>query len=84
MIDNLKENYGQFYYFLGLKSELCVIYGDSEMKKNSVVELDQYMKAMDLSSVFPETFKISALIMTVPATSSSVGRSFSCLRRITN
>ena len=84
VVDSLKENYGQFFDFLGLKSELCVTYGDSEMKKNSVVELHQYMKAMDLSSVFPETFKLSALIMTIPATSSSVERSFSCLRRIKN
>ena len=78
----LKENYGKYFDFECLKSELAVIFRDVDMHKDSVTQLCNYMLSFDLVDVFPEAYKLSKLIITIPASSSSAERSFSALKRI--
>jgi hypothetical protein len=49
-----------------------------------VCELHEYIRTQELHDVFPETFNLSKLILTIPATSSSTERSFSAQKRAKN
>ncbi|PNF40525.1 hypothetical protein B7P43_G08175 [Cryptotermes secundus] len=80
----LKENYGAFFDFVALKSELLVMFSDPDMAKDSVYDLHQYMYALQLSCVFPQIFKLCELVLTIPATSAADERSFSALKRLKN
>ena len=46
------------------------------------MELYQYIISLKLCSIFPETTKLIQLITTIPVTSATAERSFSCLKRI--
>ena len=78
----LKINYGMYFDFICLKGELSFIYADSDMKRENVFDLFEYIRNQDLDSVFPETLKLCKLILTIPATSVSSERTFSSLKRI--
>jgi hypothetical protein len=79
----LAENYGARFDFARLRSELVAVYSDPEFSRN-VCDLHDYIRTQELDDVFPETYKLSKLILTIPATSSSTERSFSALKRIKN
>ncbi|XP_063231899.1 zinc finger MYM-type protein 1-like [Bacillus rossius redtenbacheri] len=79
---SLKKNYGKFFDLPSLRSELYVLFTDSDMHKCTVSDFQLYLVASELSDVFPETLKLSKLILTMPATSASAERSFSALKRI--
>jgi hypothetical protein len=65
------------FYSFSLKSELLVKFSDTDMAKDSVYDLHQYMYALQLSCVFPQIFKLCELVLTIPATSAADERSFS-------
>jgi hypothetical protein len=64
-----------------LKSELVALYCEAEFYRN-VNELHEYIWQQELGDVFPQTYKIAKLILTIPATNVSTERSFSALKRI--
>ncbi|VEN36716.1 unnamed protein product, partial [Callosobruchus maculatus] len=78
----LLKSYGHFFDPDRLKSELSVIYVDPDMKHRSVFNLHKYIMSHQLHAVFPELTKLLRLILTIPTTSCSTERSFSCLKRI--
>lgn len=75
--------YGRHFDTARLRSELTAIYFDSEFHKN-VNELHEYIVQHELEDVFPQTYKLTVLILTIPATSASAEISFSALRRVHN
>jgi hypothetical protein len=79
----LAQNYGARFDFSRLRSELTAAYLDPEFSR-SVCELHEYIRTQELHDVFPETYNFSKLILTIPATSSSIERSFSALKRVKN
>jgi hypothetical protein len=82
LIQKLKDVYGEMFDYVRLKNELVVLYCSDEFCNKSVHELLQFLVENDLSSGFKEVFKLAELIMTIPATTASVERSFSALKRI--
>jgi hypothetical protein len=79
----LAQNYGARFDFSRLRSELTAVYSDPEFSR-SVCELHECIRSQELHDVFPETFNLSKLILTIPATSSSTERLFSALKRVKN
>ncbi|KAE9523127.1 hypothetical protein AGLY_016468, partial [Aphis glycines] len=66
-----------------LKTELEVLYSDIRYHNlQHVYDLIKIFESDGLKEVMPEVYKLFALILTIPSTSVSVERSFSCLKRI--
>ncbi|XP_039297829.1 uncharacterized protein LOC120354552 [Nilaparvata lugens] len=78
----LKQLYPKVFDFQGLKIELVVFYRTSVFQKKSPVDLLQFLKREGLDSSFKEVFRLANLTCTIPATTASVERSFSALKRI--
>jgi hypothetical protein len=78
----LTENYGARFDFVRLRSELVAVHSNPEFPRN-VCDLHDYIRTQELDDVFPETYKLRKLILTI-STSSSSERSFSGLKRIKN
>lgn len=82
---SLKVNYGTRFDFPRLRSELNVIYDDTEQLQFSVsttADLHKHLTISELEEVFPEVFKLSILILTIPVTSASAELSLSTLKRV--
>ena len=62
----LMDVYGRHFDSARLKSELTAIYFDNEFHK-SVSKLNDYIKHHELTDVFPQTYILTALILTIPA-----------------
>ncbi|XP_030750580.1 zinc finger MYM-type protein 1 isoform X1 [Sitophilus oryzae] len=78
-------HYGQFFDRVLLRSELKVIYETDDISaKNNARELMQFLKDNELEEAYTEVSKLCELVFTIPATSSSVERNFSVLKRIKN
>jgi hypothetical protein len=77
----LAQNYSERFDVSRLRSELAAVYSDPEFFR-SLFELHECIRTQELHDVFPETYNLSKLILTLPATSSSVESSFSALKRI--
>lgn len=78
-------HYGQFFDRVLLRSELKVIYETDDISaKNNAKQLMQFLKDNELEDAYTEVSKLCELVLTVPATSSSVERNFSTLKRIKN
>jgi hypothetical protein len=80
----LLNNYPQFFDNDKLENELRVLYSDPVILGDSV-EIREKLKFITDNSLqedIPEKFKLISLILTIPATSASVERSFSVLKRI--
>jgi hypothetical protein len=73
-----------FFYSAALKSELLVMFSNPDVAKDSAYDLHQYMYALQLSCVFPQIFKLSELVLTIPATNAEDESSFSALKRLKN
>lgn len=82
-LQNLKEFYPNIFTdtkLYRLKSELELIYASEEYRG---IDPQNVLKLLsDNSDIFKETYKLFALILTIPSTSVSAERSFSCLKRI--
>jgi hypothetical protein len=80
--DSLKKSYGKFFDFPRLRTELIYLYCSEQMKDKDVAHLRKFIFDRDLVSAFPQLAKLCTLVLTIPATSVSVERSFSALKRI--
>ncbi|KAJ4440940.1 hypothetical protein ANN_10789, partial [Periplaneta americana] len=66
-----------------LTTELELLYADEQYRNTSVSKLVSLLRENEVhEDVFEESYKLFCLILTLPSTSASVERSFSCLRRI--
>jgi len=81
-LSSLKQTYGQYFEFPKLKSELSIIYSSDQFHQTHIYKLLEYLRETDLTTVLPQVTKLCALVLTIPATSASVERSFSNLKRI--
>ncbi|XP_056132817.1 sodium/iodide cotransporter [Lampris incognitus] len=64
-----------------LRNELHVIYADALFHKPPAELLEMLIKD-ELTTALSEVCKLLRLMLTIPVTSTSAGRSFSCLKRI--
>lgn len=82
--DNLKNTYFNIFHDMNkLQVELEVLYNDVKYHNLShIYDMIRIFETNDLKEVMPEVYKLFLLILTIPSTSVSVERSFSCLKRI--
>ncbi|KAL4098361.1 hypothetical protein QTP88_022990 [Uroleucon formosanum] len=83
-LNNLKSTYPNIFYNINtLKVELEVLYSD--VKYQNLLHIYDMVKIIEqdaLKDILPEGYKLFILILTIPSTSVSNERSFSCLKRI--
>ena len=83
-LQSLSEKYAKFFDCIKLKSDLIGLYSSqtvrSECKTPS--QLLSFLYQNDLIQTVPEATKLLKLVLTIPATTASVERSFSALKRI--
>ncbi|KAL4090127.1 hypothetical protein QTP88_025026 [Uroleucon formosanum] len=81
---NLGLTYSNIFHDLKkLKAELEVLYSDTNYQNlNHIYDLVKIFELEGLKTVLPEAYNLFSLILTLPSTSVSVERSFSCLKRI--
>lgn len=83
-LQSLKDTYPSVFDFSALKSQLIVTYMSEDMHHKSVNELLNFVKSNELEKAYSEVTKLCELILTIPASSASVERSFSKLKNIKN
>ena len=83
-MQSLSEKYAKFFDCVKLKSDLIGLYSSqtvrSECKTPS--QLLSFLYQNDLIQIVPKAAKLLKLVLTIPATTTSVERSFSALKRI--
>ncbi|KAL4082421.1 hypothetical protein QTP88_021317 [Uroleucon formosanum] len=83
-LNNLKSTYPNIFYNINtLKVEFEVLYSD--VKYQNLLHIYDMVKIIEqdaLKDILPEAYKLFILILTIPSTSVSNERSFSCLKRI--
>lgn len=66
-----------------LQNELELLYGDSNYSGVNALKALEMLRQSDVhQDVFQEVYKLFSLVVSLPSTSVSVERSFSCLKRI--
>ncbi|EFA12602.1 hypothetical protein TcasGA2_TC001842 [Tribolium castaneum] len=84
-LQSLMLHYGNYFEIVALRSQLSVVSVTEDTNtKTSASELLNFLNEMDLNKAYSEVVKLCELIVTIPATSASVERSFSVLKRIKN
>ena len=81
-LELLERRYGPLFKLSLLKQQLLFIYRGSDFHKAASQELLDYINNLNLQTCFSEVFKLLLLNSTIAISSSSVERSFSCLKRI--
>lgn len=80
-LNSLKVYYPSLFNDLPrLKNELQLIYSDEQYRDKGQQDLMEILT--ENKNIFKETYKLFCLILTIPSTSVSVERSFSCLKRV--
>ena len=74
--------YARYFDFVRLKSDLVGLYGSQELRGKSQTQLLDFLKQYDLEATVPEETKLLQLVLTIPATTASVERTFSTLKGI--
>lgn len=82
LVSNLDSFYKNVFDKQKLINELGVIYCDDQFEKLNIESMLKYFVEYNFREIFPEVFKLIVLIATIPVTSTSVERHFSCLKRI--
>lgn len=84
LFSNFSKTYDNIFDFQRLKSELKVFYDENDLTEelNSVNDFAKSFCTTGLKETLHELYKLFLLIITIPVTSSSTERSFSCLKRI--
>lgn len=82
IITDLDHLYPKIFNLINLKSELTVIQSSEMFRTVAPKNILNHIKTQNLHHAFKESFKLATLISTIPATTSSVERSFSALKRI--
>lgn len=79
--ENLIKAYGKiFTRHQRLKNELVLIYADESYRNISLSAMVRRLN--ENKEIFSEVYKLFCLILTIPSTSASAERSFSCLKRL--
>nr|CAH7736708.1 unnamed protein product [Callosobruchus chinensis] len=83
LLDMLIEQYPIFNQ-ISLKNELSVLYSDRDLlgEAKSAKDMLLFIFNNNLKPCLPELYKLLSLVVSIPATSASVERSFSALERI--
>lgn len=83
---NLVSTYGRYFDTMRLKNELLVLYSDIDLVGSATTSSSLLLMFTEqsLETAMPEVTKLMKLVVTIPATSASTERSFSCLKRIKN
>jgi hypothetical protein len=79
---SLKTAYGQHFNFPCLRSELSVFYSSEDLSTQNASQLLLQLKNTNIDSPLHQLTKLCELIAAIPASSASVDRSFSALKRI--
>uniref|UniRef100_A0A3Q2DQ75 DUF4371 domain-containing protein n=1 Tax=Cyprinodon variegatus TaxID=28743 RepID=A0A3Q2DQ75_CYPVA len=76
--------YAKFFYFVRLKADLIGLYSSKTVRDEckSPGQLLNFLAEKDLVVTVPEATKLLQLVLTVPATTASVERLFSALKRL--
>lgn len=76
--------YARYFDFVRLKSDLIGLYSSQQVRSEckSPVQLLNFLAQNNLIQTVPEATKLLQLVLTIPATTASVERSFSALKRI--
>lgn len=81
--NSLRLNYGNFFDIPALHSQLSVVYESTDISDKEIPRnLLNFLNTTGLNESLCEVVKLCELVLTIPATSSSVERSFSVLKRI--
>lgn len=79
---SLQETYPSTFDFEKLKNELHVVYAGTDFRRDSLSDLLVYLIAEQLTTCLSEVCKLASLIATIPVSTASAERSFSCLKRV--
>ena len=76
--------YARYFDFFRLKSGLMGLYGSQKVRSDckSPVQLLNFLAQHNLIQTVPEATKLLQLLLTIPAATASVQRSFSALKSI--
>ena len=84
-LKSLMDTYGNYFNDNVLRNELNIVYAEENRKLFHDKDVESILKNIvenDLCITLQQTFRLFSLIGTIPATTASVERSFSCLNRI--
>ncbi|KAJ4430895.1 hypothetical protein ANN_19486 [Periplaneta americana] len=84
-LDSLFQNYETYFDSVKLRVELQTVFSPLHKETfhgKSLSELIKKMIESETSEILPNAFKLFCLIATIPSTSASVERSFSCLNGV--
>lgn len=81
-VNSLLMSYKNIFDPTQLKNELSVIYSDIQFHNKNIQECIKILKEFETSGLFKEVYQLFCLVLTIPSTSVSVERHFSCLKRI--
>ena len=84
-LDSLMTIYGDFFNINFFKNELMAIYANENKQLfhgNNIEIILKNIVENDLCDTLPQAYRLFSIIATIPATTVSVERSFSCLSRI--
>lgn len=82
-LNSLSQAYPSLHFDTArLKNELSFIYADPQFKNCELEKIITNLNDNDTKDIFKEAYKLFSLILTIPSTSCSVERSFSCLKRV--
>lgn len=80
--ENLTRQFTNVFDLAKFNNELSVIYNDDQFQNLKLVEILKLFVDNELQEIFSEAYKLFVLITTIPVTTASVERNFSCLKRI--
>ena len=83
-LQSLSKQYVRFFDCVKLKADLIGLYSSQAVRNKckTPAQLLSFLHQNDLMQTIPQAAKLLQLILTVPATTASVERSFSALKRI--
>lgn len=81
-LESLNQAYPSKFNLSRLKNELSFIYSDKDYNNFGLEKIVVLLNENDSKDIFKEVYKLFSLILTIPSTSCSVERSFSCLKRL--
>ena len=82
ILKQLLLQYPSIFDHVRLRADLIGLYSSDAMQHKTQTELLDFIINSDLKETLPEACKLLELILTIPATTASVERSFSALKRI--
>jgi hypothetical protein len=81
LLTELDNIYPRIFDINRLNNELSVLYRDVQFFNLNIINMLQLIDS-EFKDIFKETQKLLSLILTIPATSVTAERNFSCLKRI--